>query len=92
MPRGGDATPKGTPEEMHAQDFGRAKAHLAQLTPASAVELMQTFPVGLLEMYLLAEENTRAHPMILKAFPKPGAKARSRYLPAVNEISATVGA
>lgn len=92
MPRGGDATPKGTPEEMHAQDFGRAKAHLAQLTPASAVELMQTFPSGLLEMYLLAEEVGRAHPMVLRAFPKPGARARSRYLPAVDETSATVGA
>ncbi len=81
MPRGGDMSPKGTPEELHKRDFERAKAHIANLTSASAVELLQTLGVGLLEMYLLAEEVGQKREMILRAFPKPGNRARQRYLP-----------
>lgn len=92
MPKGGSYAPRGTREELVAKDFQRAKDHLARLNSASAVEVMQQLPVGVLQIYLLAEEVGQAREMILHAFPKPGAKARSRYLPAVDEIPATVGA
>ena len=90
MPTKSDMTPRGTVEELRARDFNKAKEHLRILNPASAVENMQSMPVGLLEMYLLAEESDQGREYILRAFPKPGKRARGRYQPFMDETTATV--
>ena len=87
MPTGGNMAPKGTREEMWAQDFQKAKDHLAILNAASAVENMQRLPTGLLEMYLLAEEVGQGREMVLHAFPKAGVRARERYLSAATPVA-----
>lgn len=63
------------------KDFQMAKDALAALNDASAVEYMQALPLGLQEMFMLAEEVGKARPMILRSFPKPGHRAREKYLP-----------
>jgi hypothetical protein len=65
----------------HHNDFLLAQARLSTMHPASAVEFLQAMPVGVLELYLLAEEKGQARPAILRAFPAPGLRARERYLP-----------
>jgi len=62
-------------------DFLLAQARLSKMHPTSAVEFLQAMPVGVLEMYLLAEEKGQAREFILRSFPKPGLQARERYLP-----------
>jgi hypothetical protein len=92
MPKGGNMAPKGTVAELRARDFGKAREHLRILNAASAIELMQKMPVGLLEMYLLAEESDQGRVYILQSFPKPGRRARERYTPFMDETTATVTA
>jgi hypothetical protein len=92
MPKGASTAPKGTVEERRARDFKKAEEHLRILNAASAVEMLQAMPVGLLEMYLLAEEVGQAREFILRAFPKPGRRARERYQPFMDETTAAVTA
>ena len=68
-----------TPEETRAAHFEQAKQELGRLTIAQAVDLLRTLPIGLLEMYLLAEEATQAREAILQSFPKPSPEARAMY-------------
>ncbi len=89
------ATPKAkqsslTREQRRAKDFKIAVDDLALLNPASAVEKMRYLPLGLLEMYLVAEEAGQARSYILRAFPKPSAMARQKFLP--TETPAPAGA
>ncbi len=67
-------------EQAHKRDFEKAKQHLTTLQYATAIAMMEELPIGVLEMYLLAEEATQNREIILRMFPKPGAKARERYL------------
>lgn len=60
--------------------FENAKAHLANLTTASATAYIATLPIALLECYLLAEEDAQNREIILRRFPKPGPLARQRFL------------
>lgn len=84
MGSGGNYDPRGSREELLKKQFDGAVDALSKLNDASAVETMQMLPLGLLEMYLLAEETHRARPMVLRAFPKPGRLARERYLGAAS--------
>lgn len=79
-PKPSVAVPRGTKTELAAKDFKMAVDKLALLNPASAVEYMRELPTGLLEMFLLAEEVGQGRDYILRAFPKPGQRARDRYL------------
>lgn len=82
-PKASEPRPVTPSAERKAKYFEQAKKDLLSWTPATAVDRMSMLGVGLLEMYLLAEEVTQARPAILRYFPKPGAKARERYLPAL---------
>lgn len=75
-------------EVRKAKYFQQAKDDLDKWQPGIALDNMQFMGIGLLEMYLLAEEVGQARPQILRAFPKPGAKARKRYLPALAQSEA----
>ena len=67
--------------EAHERDFQMAKDRLWKMTYVQTLEFLHAMPTGMLELYLLAEEDTRNRKDVLKFFPKPGGKARSRYLP-----------
>ena len=83
-----DARPR-SPEESRARHFAAAKDRLDKLTYAQTMDFLTAMPVGVLEMYLLAEEDGKNREEVLRYFPKPGVKARSRWLP---ELTAPVGA
>jgi hypothetical protein len=68
-----------------------AKQTLARLTAPSAVAHMRELPRELLECYLIVEESAQARPLVLRSFPKPGARARERYM-LPSETAVTVGA
>lgn len=96
MPQGGDRAwdyAKQAQESGHERDFERAREVLSTMQPSAAVATMETMGLGMLEMYLLAEEDGQARDFILRSFPKPGARARERYGPFMqtNEAAA-VGA
>lgn len=70
--------PRGT---VWAEMFERAQRELRTLTPSDAVVLLEKQPLGMLELFLLAEEADQGRELILRSFPKPGFRARQRYLP-----------
>lgn len=72
---------KHSSEESHKRDFAKAKAGLANMTYAQVVQFLTDMPVGVMELYLLAEEDTLNRPMVLGRFPKPSTTARRRWLP-----------
>lgn len=82
-----------TRSEAQERQFEDAKARLSKMTFASAVQFLTTLPVGLLEVYLLAEEAGEGRKEVLSQFPSPGARARETYLgPTTTTEPAAVGA
>ncbi len=79
-------------EERRRKDFEGAKEQLSKLTYSQSVDLLGGLPSGVLELYLLAEEDSRNREEVLRFFPKPGARARERYSPFMTELSVIVGA
>lgn len=80
---------RGTQAEAHKRDFAKAQVDLAKLNYSQVMDLITSMPMGMQELYLLAEEATANRAEVLRYFPKPGTKARSRWLP---ESLAPVGA
>lgn len=78
-----------TQADAWKHDFANAKLRLSKMTYAQSVDFIQSMPVGVQELYLLAEEDSRNREEVLRFFPKPGTRARSRWLP---ESLAPVGA
>jgi len=78
-PREGRATE--AQEVVRAREFAKAQAHLKKLTYVQVMDLLQAMPVGVLELYLLVEECDQNRDEILRYFPKPGVRARERWLP-----------
>ncbi len=66
-------------DQRYIRDFERAQQHLRNLLPVAAIELMEDMGIGMLELYLLAEEHDQNREFIMRSFPKPGLKARVRY-------------
>ena len=84
MPQGGDrawGAARAGSVEGHRRDFEKARAELSVMTPSAAVALMENMGMGMLELYLLAEEAGENREYISRSFPKPGARARERYGP-----------
>lgn len=79
-------------EDAAKRDFAQAVERLSKMHYATTIDFMQSMPSTVLQLYLLAEEATQNRPEVLRAFPKPGAQARARYLPLSVESPATVSA
>lgn len=82
-PKESDHSPRGTKQELIAKDFQAAKDDLARMDASGIgvlLEYMFSLPMARLEMVLLAEEVGKNRPEVLKRFPKPGRRARERYL------------
>jgi hypothetical protein len=77
------------PVAAHVRDFEMAKARLKTLTVSATHDLLSSLPVAVLELYLLAEEDTQNRRDVLRFYPSPGIRARRRYLP---ETTASVDA
>lgn len=73
-----DARPRDLP---YVRDLEKAKANLARLTYVGVIDFLQAMPVGQLELHLLAEEDGLNREEVLRFFPRPGVRARSRWLP-----------
>ena len=65
--------------DARARDFARAKEHLAKLTYVQVIDVLQALPQDVLEMYLLAEEDSTNREEVKRFFPKPSARIRERY-------------
>ena len=68
-------------ETVRDREFARAKEQLSKLTYVQVMDLLHSMPVGMLELYLLIEECGENRDEVLRYFPKPGVRARERWLP-----------
>ena len=80
-PRQEERKPARSPQEAAQAYFAEAQERISKMNPATAVEFLGTLPTAQLEMYLLAEEVTQNRDFVLRFFPKPGHRARQRFLP-----------
>jgi hypothetical protein len=70
-----------TQAESRAKDFKDAQERLSKLTYVQVMDFITAMPVGMQELYLLAEESTSNRVEVLRYFPKPGVRARERWFP-----------
>lgn len=74
------AARKLTSDQARKRDFEQAKQRLKGLNTVSTIDFIGVMPLAVMEMYLLAEEATQNRTEILRMFPKPGTRARERFM------------
>lgn len=62
-------------------DFQRARERLQVWNVAQAMDALERMPLGVLRMYLVAEEVGAARVSVLRNFPNPGDDVRVKYAP-----------
>lgn len=60
-------------------DFARARERLQAWNVAQATDALEKMPLGILRMYLVAEEVGAARVSVLRNFPNPGDDVRLKY-------------
>lgn len=67
-----------SPEEALRHEYDSAVANLQNWNVSETLIELERSSRHMLEIYLIAEENTRNRPEVLRSFPKPGQSARQR--------------